>query len=105
MTEIVEEWRRSGGSAAEVAEKEGVSEGTLWRWRKRVGPARLNPTGVTAPMSFLPVQVVGGTSLPEAGPADRTLTVELRSGTRITIPEGFSADALESLLGIVVRAC
>jgi transposase-like protein len=102
MEALVGEWRRSGISAAEMAARAHVSEGTLWRWRKQVGP----DAGTAIPqISFLPVRIVEGNRVPETGAAARSLDVVLRSGTRISIPEGFSAEALESLLGIVVKAC
>ena len=107
MEEVVAEWRRSGIPAEEMAAKAKVSVGTLWQWRKLVGPARQGQGAIVPPVRFLPVQLLGGIAngAAESERAGHSMELVLKSGTRVVIPEGFSTDSLERLLAVVVRTC
>lgn len=106
MEGVIAEWRRSGIPAAEMAGKAGVSEGTLWRWRKLVGPAPRDTEASISAVQFLPVQILGGPrDSASASGARRPLEVVLSSGTRVMVPEGFSPTSLEQLLPVVIRTC
>lgn len=107
MGAVIAEWRASGMGVDEMAAKAGVSVGTLWRWRKLVGRAPGEPGVPLTPIRFLPVQIVGGNRQGGAATGEMAPAVEvvLRSGTRLSIPEGFSPEALERLLCVVVRTC
>lgn len=106
MEGVIAEWRRSGIPAEEMAGKAGVSEGTLWRWRKLVGPAPRDPEASISTLQFLPVQILGGPrdTVPATG-VRCLLEVVLSSGIRVMVPEGFSPTSLEQLLPVVVRTC
>lgn len=107
MEAVIADWRKSGIPVDEMAARAGVSEGTLWRWRKAVGPPAGGLGTALSPVRFLPVQIIGGSREMDGSsmPARRSLEVVLPSGTRLVVPEGFSAASLEELLPALVRTC
>ena len=107
MEAVIADWRKRGIPVGEMAAKAGVSEGTLWRWRKAVGPSTGGLGRAISPLRFLPVQIAGGSRERDGTsmPARRSLEVVLPSGTRLVVPEGFSASSLEELLPTLVRTC
>jgi hypothetical protein len=75
-TAILHDFDSSGLSAARFCARRRLSRSTFHRWRKRLG-RRATPTFIEA------LPPVGA-----SGPCS-TLTVELRCGRRVSVPDGF----------------
>jgi transposase len=91
----IEQWRRSGLSASEFADRVGVKERTLRYWKWLLGyEARSGVSPPALPTPF--VEVVGV-------PAETRRDLELRlpSGVRVRVPSGFLADDLARVLRIL----
>ena len=75
-TAILRDFDSSGLTAARFCARHRLSRSTFHRWRKRLG-RRATPTFIEA---LPPVP---------APDASSTLTVELRCGRRVSVPDGF----------------
>jgi transposase len=87
----VREWKRSGLTAADYAEREGFNASTLTWWSSRLGPSALVPR--TPPV----LEVVMSTRPGQA----RSLEVVLESGVRVAVPIGFDEPTLRRLLSVL----
>lgn len=95
---IVHKWRRSGLSARDFAEREGVNALTMYGWSSRLGkPPTAMPPMVTP--TFVPVEIIN-----EVRPISQStpvhLEVVLPRGEVIRVPPGVDP----SELGRVVAA-
>lgn len=92
----IAEWRVSGLSAEEFCRRRGLVRTTFqwWRWR-------LSREGVEQPAAsmpeLLPVRVVSSAPLAEEESA-AMLELELSSGARVRVPEGFDARTVAGVL-------
>ena len=75
-TSIIRDFDRSGLTAVRFCARRKISRSTFHRWRKRLGH-RPVPSFVEA---LPPATALGGFS---------PLTIELRCGRRISVPDGF----------------
>ena len=89
-TSILRDFDRSGLTAARFCARRKISRSTFHRWRKRLGH-RPAPAFVEA----LPPATSLGASLP--------LTIELRCGRRISVPDGFDDLALARAILLLER--
>ena len=87
--EVIERWRASGQSVAAFCRAEGVSQGTFYAWRKRLGgPRRL---------AFVPVRIVAD-ARPE--PVAATIEIALADGRVVRVRPGFDAATLGRVLAV-----
>ena len=102
MRALLEKWKRSGLPLARFADREGIAQKTMYRWRRRL---RVGDDCVRRGRP--PVASVGGgsasifTEMSSAlGTASSAVTFEvvLRSGTTVRVPEHFDPGALSMLL-------
>lgn len=84
-------WKRSGLTAAEFAEREGLNAGTLTWWSSQLGRSALSRPPV--------VEVV----MASRADAARSLEVVLASGLRVRVPIGFDEATLGRLLTVLER--
>ncbi len=87
----VRDWKRSGLTAADYAERERLSAGTLRWWSSRLG--RLAPARTPPPV----VEV----TLAQGAVAASALEVVLASGARVVVPLGFDETTLARLLTVL----
>ena len=85
---LVDQWRASGLTAGQFAEREGIREGTLRHWAWRFGNGDRGGPG------FLEVVASGS-----VGASD--LEVVLRNELRIRVPTGFDEGTLQRLVAIL----
>ena len=87
----VREWKRSGRTAADYAERKGFNASTLTWWSSRLGQSALVPR--TPPV----LEVVMSTR-PEH---TRSLEVVLESGVRVAVPIGLDEPTLRRVLSVL----
>jgi len=95
---MVEAWRRSDEPLSEFAIDHGVVPRRLSRWVNRL-------EGVAAgsgPVRFHQVRVVQTPA--EHGPRAASIEIELTSGERVHVPQGFAADDLRRVLALLAEA-
>jgi transposase-like protein len=114
MRARLEKWEQSGLPLSRFADREGIAQKTMYRWRRRlrVGDDRVR-------RGRPPVASVGGgdgersqsasiftevSSAVRTASAAVTFEVVLRSGTTVRVPEHFDPGAL-SLLLQTLRGC
>jgi hypothetical protein len=105
----VERWRRSGLTAEQFAEREGVRASTLawWRWRlaRDRSPAVTSERSESESQTILPtdfVELVPRTRLreePDRGASG--FEVELAAGYRVRLSGDFSGEAFKRLLDVL----
>jgi len=99
--EQVRQWRQSGLTAREFAQRVGVNAGTLQHWAWRLGRDRVAPdergplTHAVSCARF--VEVVTGAV------DDRRFELELGDGRRLRIPAQFDRASLEQLLAVLAK--
>ena len=87
----VREWKRSGLTAAEFAEREGLNASTLTWWSSQLGRSTL---AISRPPM---VEVMVS---PRAD-ASSSLELVLASGVRVAVPVGFDEATLGRLLTVL----
>lgn len=97
--ERIKQWRASGLTAREFAEREGLREGSLGWWKWKLNSGGSDSTALSAP-TFLPVRVVDAHPMPVAAEA---FEVALPNGRVVRVPSSFDDATLERLLAIVAR--
>lgn len=90
---VLKEWSSSGLSQRGFCEDRGISLSSFCYWRRRL---RVEGEEVS-PSPFIPVEVRGGTMLPQPTPFE----VRLRNGIRIRVPADFESDSLLRLIGLL----
>lgn len=99
--ERVREWRASGQSAREFADRLGVSPSTLtywgWRFRKVAPPSRTKRRGGRSSGST-DVRFV---ELAGVATQEQRFELELGNGRSLRIPASFDSNALERLLQVL----
>lgn len=95
----VQQWDKSGLSAAAFAAREGIEAKQLvwWRWKLRATPSE----PAAAPLSFLPVRVVDRAAPPL--PRSAPIEIVLPNGRIVRVPPGFDPGALAQLLTIAAE--
>ena len=88
----VGEWKRSGLTAAEFAERQGLNASTLTWWSSQLGRSAL---AISRP------PVVEVMVAPRAADASSSLEVVLASGVRVAVPIGFDEATLGRLLTVL----
>ena len=104
----LERRRREGWTWAVLARRSGIPLSTLQWWKRRLEaddeptsrPGR--PEQVEKQLAFVASPLQSGGSITGSGRPQCLL--ELRSGHRLTIEEGFSAAALHELLTVLERS-
>jgi hypothetical protein len=91
------EWRSSGQSVEEFCRRRGLVQSTFQWWRWRLGREDTEQQPAESMPALLPVHVVGGLPLAEEASAT-TLELELPSGVRLRVPEGFDARTVAGVL-------
>jgi len=97
---LVGEFEASGLMGEAFCQQRGLAVGTLDKYRRRVHKGKQSGSG-----SMLPVEVVWSTGQKPNGDAgsDGVLVVELGSGRRIEVRQGFDVGTLERLLSVLDR--
>ena len=90
--QILEAWKTSGKTLSVFARELGVGRQRIQRWVAQLGIDEPEPS-----VTFHPVRVIGESRLPEA----EALEVVLVDGTRVRIPNGFDAEELRRLIGVL----
>jgi hypothetical protein len=111
---LVARWRRSGRSAAEFAERHGISKWALYSWAKQpgAGPSprrqkRRSVRGLTtagAP-GFIPVRLVGDGHADPAGRTEGVVEIQLSGGDVVRVVGEVSAERLRAVVTAVRQAC
>ena len=95
-------WRRSGQTAKTYASSIGVNAGTLthWAWRlgHQHGPQQSTQRRQRAAKAASPAMIE---VVRTAGPAANGFELQLPSGHRVHVPEGFDAAALRRLIAVL----
>ena len=100
MARLVAQWRTSGESGASFARRHRVPTWTFWYWRRKLSTAS-GARGAVAPApvpTFVPVQVAEER-------ADPVIEIELRSGERLHVRAGASADLVRAAVMALRAAC
>jgi hypothetical protein len=98
----IEQWRGSGLTADKFAAELGINAGTLKFWCYKLNKAKREASGHVALSKKK--RTVAAASFVEVRTASESLfEVELGNGRRLRVPNGFDADALERLLGLLER--
>ena len=101
---MVRRWVKSGLSVREFCDYEGLSEQSLYAWRRKLADCdaetRLNevqtPGEVTTSDQFLPVRVVADDSV--GGGTSSHIEMQLPSGVRLRVPAGIFRQTLTDVL-------
>jgi len=91
----VEQWRKSGLSAADFSAREGITSKQLGWWRWKLGSS---PSAAPGPPQFLPVRVVPSVACPPC--ATDPVEIALPNGRVVRVTAGFDAATLERVLEI-----
>lgn len=103
----IERWRESGLSAKEFAARHGFKATTLSHWSWRLRQEKTRETTAQVQQAHRPRRVSTAPLAPlsfiEVSPAlaEERFELELTDGRRIRIPSGFTAEALQRLLGVL----
>jgi transcriptional regulator with XRE-family HTH domain len=90
----VRQWRSSGLTASEFAQKVGINAATLRWWSSRLKTRPSDEGGVVSPLTFVEM----------AGAVGRDpIEVVLGSGIRLLIPVDFDAAAVGRLLDVLAE--
>jgi hypothetical protein len=90
----VRQWRSSGLTAAEFAQKVGINGATLRWWSSRLKTKPGDEGGVVSPLTF--VEMTGSAR-------SEPIEVVLGSGVRLLIPVDFDAAAIGRLLDVLAE--
>jgi transposase-like protein len=113
MRGVLKRWERSGVPLSRFAEREGLAQKTLYRWRRRLGVggdqlrrgrragASVSRERAAAQSSSMFTEV---SSALRAASSAVTFEVVLRSGTMVRVPEHFDPGSLRILLQ-TLREC
>ena len=88
--ERVRDWKRSGLTAADYADRKGLKAGTLLWWSSQLN--RSPPPTTRPPVVEVTVA---------AGRTESALEVMLASGVRVAVPVGFDEATLARLLTVL----
>lgn len=111
---LVTRWRRSDHSAAEFAERHGISQWALYSWAKQVGAGRsrrrrkrgsLRGSTAARNADFIPVRLVGGEPTDPRPPAEGVVEIVLRGGDVVRVVGEVSAERLRAVVTAVRQAC
>ena|SRR5215212_2974395 len=83
-------WRASGLGARAFAQREGLTAGSLWAWKRRFEP--------DAPLRLVPVVVRQGTSQSAS-----TLELVVNGRYAVRLPPDFEETTLARLLAVLAR--
>ena len=115
IVRTLKKWRASGQSAREYAERNGLSQTTLYRWRQEyertpesASSRKGRGTSEKVSLPRLPkerfVEVEVRREEPESPVGGSRFVVEVVGGRRVEVPRGFDGDELRRLLEIVEEA-
>lgn len=97
MTQVLADLDRSGLSVHEFAAKRGISQSTLWYWRRR-----LRSAGARSPLEA-PLAPLVEVAVLEDRPRHRGFRVEILPDRRVVeVPAGFDARDLHRLLEVLL---
>lgn len=98
----IEQWRGSGLTAEKFAAELGINAGTLKFWAYKLNKAKREASGQVA--SSKTRRSAAASSFVEVRTASEScFEIELENGRRLRVPNGFEAEALERLLGLLER--
>lgn len=86
----VRDWKRSGLTAVQYAERAGLNASTLGWWSSQLK--------VRAPPAVLEVVMQAA---PDTGTLARSIEVVLTSGVRVAVPLGFDEETLRRVLSVM----
>jgi transposase-like protein len=93
---VVDEWGRSGLSAAAFARKAGVSEPRLWYWSKRLGEGAVERKPRAVEFVAVP--------LPASGPSSRRGLLEIEhAGVFVRVREDLDVEHVARLVFALAR--
>jgi hypothetical protein len=108
---MVRRWEKSGLSVREFCDWQALSEASFYAWRRELAVRdREAPSGRESPLNglasngpqFLPVQVVAEAAL-DSG-AGGCLEVQLPTGVRLRVPQGFDRQTVRDVLAALGSA-
>jgi hypothetical protein len=101
--ERVKGWKKSGLTAAEFGEREGIDPKQLRWWKWHLGTGAVASTSET-PLRLLPVRVVPSSDVPAS--EETPLEIVLQSGHILRVGHGFDPATLRSVLLVLEgRSC
>jgi transposase-like protein len=105
--QVIRQWKQSGLSVREFCDWQGVSEASLYAWRRELADrdppsggasskarSELSPAG-----QFVPVRVLADTPFP--GESSPVLEVLLPSGVRLRVPAGCTRQTLADVIAVL----
>ena len=95
---IVEESYSTSRTVLATARLHGISNATLFRWRKACRDGRL---GGVQPSGFVPAQVVADASCPAAFGISGRMEIVSSNGRRVVVGDDFAGPALSRLLDVL----
>ena len=110
--QLISEQERSGLSIREFAVTRGVSPWSMYTWRSKLGRTRRRESrrprpeheGSPLPAGLVAVEIVDAAESAVA-PRPHGFEVQLDSGARVLVPQGFDADDLARLLSVLRSSC
>jgi transposase len=101
--ERVKRWKKSGLTAAEFGEREGIEAKQLHWWKWHLGKKEV-PSASESPLRLLPVSVVPSRDVRVS--EETPLEIVLQSGHILRVARGFDAATLRSVLLVLEeRSC
>jgi len=113
MRAVLEKWERSGLPLSRFADREGVAQKTLYRWRRRLGVGDkhvrrgrppVGPAGGGDRHASPSASMFTEVSTTRRHAAATTFEVVLGDGTMVRVPEHFDPGSLRILLA-TLREC
>jgi transposase len=96
--ERVKRWKKSGLTAAEFGEREGIEGRQLHWWKWHLGKKEV-PSATELPLRLLPVRVVPARDVGVS--KERPLEIVLQSGHVLRVARGFDPVTLRSVLSVL----
>lgn len=95
---LIAQQERSGEGVAQFAERRGLCAATLYWWRSRLR------RGLDDGLRLAPIEVAAAPQSRER-PAHTDFEIELSSGRRLRVREGFDERELARLISALERSC
>src|SRR5262249_54459188 len=95
MTALVRRWPSSRDTQAAFAARAGISRPKLRYWLRRVCSINARPPSI----DFARVQVIPATGI------DGRVEIMLAGGDRVLVPNGISADTLQTVIRVLRGSC
>ena len=98
---VLDAAQQEGLAVPALATRLGVSNETVYAWRRRLRSTAASRETATQVPSLVRVQIA--TSSTAASSTDTRLTVQLERGRQVLVPTGFDPDSLAALVATLER--